>query len=189
MCNSAYVACGLRKPCLGSSDYTLDKPLPFRHACMQDIHVPREVVWLNGAPGAGKVCCRGGRNRAFWLLRLPVCLQQAPSCILHARLACSSQVTISCLSGSPPPLQGVNTSHIMKTRGLDSCLCISDLLVRSSKNAASSGVDRVFCPCRTPCPAPTAVVDDMFKPLGVMLIVQDTPACHDIITSMLLINL
>ena len=46
-----------------------------------------------------------------------------------------------------------------------------------------------FCPCRTPCPAPTAVVDDMFKPFGVMLIVQDTPACHDIITSMLLINL
>ena len=154
MCNSAYVACGLRKPCLGSSDYTLDKPLPFRHACMQDIHVPREVVWLNGAPGAGKVCCRGGRNRAFWLLRLPVCLQQAPSCILHARLACSSQVTISCLSGSPPPLQGVNTSHIMKTRGLDSCLCISDLLVRSSKNAASSGVDRVFLPVPYALPRP-----------------------------------
>lgn len=35
---------------------------------LQSVHVPREVVWLNGAPGAGKVCamvkrvqsCRAG---------------------------------------------------------------------------------------------------------------------------------
>ena len=40
---------------------------------------------------------------------------------------------------SPPPVpsalcasQGINTPHILKTRGLDSSLCLSSLLVRKS---------------------------------------------------------
>lgn len=45
---------------------------------LQDVFVPREVVWLNGAPGAGK---------------------------------------------------GVNTVHILKTRGLDRDISLSDLLI------------------------------------------------------------
>jgi hypothetical protein len=30
------------------------------------------------------------------------------------------------------PFQGVNTLHIMKTRGLDTSICLSDLLVSES---------------------------------------------------------
>ncbi|MEW5309977.1 MAG: hypothetical protein WDW38_001815 [Sanguina aurantia] len=44
---------------------------------LKEVHVPREVVWLNGAPGAGK---------------------------------------------------GVNTDHVLQTRGLDISMCISSLL-------------------------------------------------------------
>ncbi|MEW5303485.1 MAG: hypothetical protein WDW36_006171 [Sanguina aurantia] len=44
---------------------------------LKEVHVPREVVWLNGAPGAGK---------------------------------------------------GVNTDHVLQTRGLDMSMCISSLL-------------------------------------------------------------
>jgi len=56
---------------------------------LKSVHVPREVVWLNGAPGSGK---------------------------------------------------GVNTVHIMKTRGLEASLSLSALLVDNAE--AKANIDR-----------------------------------------------
>ncbi|MEW5307381.1 MAG: hypothetical protein WDW36_009784 [Sanguina aurantia] len=68
---------------------------------LEQVHVPREVVWLNGAPGAGK---------------------------------------------------GVNTDHVLKTRGLDLSLCVSEALRRDAQISKMVGKDE---------PVPDAQVEDM----------------------------
>lgn len=83
----------------------------------QNVHVPREVVWLNGAPGSGKV--RGGLQARTDLRGLQVGgIATGLMRILHPDVL----FVLICL-------QGANTHHILQTRGLEHCISMSELLV------------------------------------------------------------
>jgi hypothetical protein len=82
------------------------------------------------------------------LRRQPCCAVRAPA----GTRGCSAQPTHACAASLLPRLQGVNTEHILKTRGLTKHFTISQLLVRGCVLLASSvgcssagGCTRAWC--------------------------------------------
>jgi hypothetical protein len=131
---------------------------------LQDFRVPREVVWLNGAPGSGKVRSHkdliGPVVPADYFVTRPClplvqCLRVTAS--VHANPSSSAQPGVVVVENTHKAArlcvwcwqltqtlhaavcclpQGINTDHILKTRGLTKHFTISGLLV----SPAASGV-------------------------------------------------
>lgn len=98
----------------------------------QSVHVPREVVFLNGAPGSGKVRATSSHAHAR----------------THARaLACPPA------RGLRTPVQGANTVHILKTRGLDMSISVSSLLVGATHHALHAARAPLFQRSQPAAPA------------------------------------
>jgi hypothetical protein len=97
----------------------------------QDFRVPREVVWLNGAPGSGKVRVAAGHTHYQAALLRALAPVTHPLVDVHAPTAPAAHT-----QPLPAYHQGVNTQHILKTRGLTKHFTISGLLVREGLRAA-----------------------------------------------------
>ena len=85
---------------------------------LQAIQCPHEIVWLNGAPGAGKV---------IYIAHTPSLLAYF-TLIWQQRRACLwAQHAANCKRG----VQGANTPFIMKSRGLSRAVPMSEMLERN----------------------------------------------------------
>lgn len=88
---------------------------------LQAIQCPHEIVWLNGAPGAGKVniyICIA--HTTLLVAYFTLIWQQSRACLW-------AQHAANCMRG----VQGANTPFIMKSRGLSRAVPMSEMLERN----------------------------------------------------------
>ncbi len=102
----------------------------------QNVFVPREVVWLNGAPGAGKVRpVQGAAQAPVPCATCDMSHDASAKCHVHGTTIHTYQLVTHWSL-----FQGVNTVHILKTRGLDNDISLSDLLVSHTIRGGTFGV-------------------------------------------------
>jgi hypothetical protein len=97
------------------------------------MRTPREIIWLNGAPGAGKVS--RAPERVGRLPPADACPARPDAAARRRRYPLPRRLSWLPL---PPLPQGANTGRILTTRGLTRSMTISSLLVRRRPSPAAA---------------------------------------------------